>query len=234
MTSDFKVNYGAVQHKYHGSNNTSRQCSQHGDDHFHFVKKTVMIMIIIFLSFAWIFMWSGTSLNVSFRNSFSPVIFSTIVTDSADYDSLLFIASNEYGPISILPYSWLSLEDALLIEPFKLTSLELSNALDGCIYNWKIYDDFHVYSSVAQSENKSSVLFQVNRTGVITLEVQEFCYGDKTASRSISPKVYVKYIRRELRSLNDRDREAFLDALYTLYQVSSKYAIEDRPNLTSV
>ena len=46
-------------------------------------------------------------------------------------------------------------------------------------------------------------------------------------TREKSVNMYVKYVRRELRTLSNRDREAFLDAAITLWKTSTRVGREE-------
>ena len=49
----------------------------------------------------------------------------------------------------------------------------------------------------------------------------EKCDDDDSANSILTQTVWVKYVRRELQSLTDDDREEFLDALHTLWEVNT-------------
>jgi hypothetical protein len=55
--------------------------------------------------------------------------------------------------------------------------------------------------------------------------VTEKVKGAVTREKSVN--MYVKYVRRELRTLSDRDREAFLDAAITLWKTSTRVGREE-------
>ena len=130
--------------------------------------------------------------------------------------------SNEYGiwdSSVMLPYPFLT--NALLAEPYKESIIILADTINDCTYGWsmiKINDNSTTYDGVSTD---GTIVFTLNTVGEYTFTVLESCSDISSSSRQLSMSVWVKYVRRELSTLNDIDREDFLDAFYTLWTVST-------------
>lgn len=131
--------------------------------------------------------------------------------------------SNEYGALStdVLPYSFL--EESVFAETYKVNTITLNYTLpSGCIYHYYIsgedgfemeeYTYFNYYD------------FLPTAPGQYQLSINVIC--DEVVVSSLSKTIWSKYIRRELSTLTDEDREIFLNAFATLWQVSTKEGIE--------
>lgn len=129
--------------------------------------------------------------------------------------------SNEYGiwdSTSMLPYSFL--QNAFLIEPHKETNIELVNYGTGCSIQWTLTDSSGVASSSGTSLN-GNMTVTIKTVGQYSLTAIEECGVTSESVRYLNAVIWVKYIRRELSSLNSQDREDFLDAFHTLWTVST-------------
>ena len=69
------------------------------------------------------------------------------------------------------------------------------------------------------------MFFKLEQTGVYSLKVTEKVKG--TTTRELVVNMFCKYVRRELRTLNDNDREAFLNAAVTLSKTSTRVGREE-------
>ena len=125
------------------------------------------------------------------------------------------VESPNYGvlkSVSMLP--WDAVAEPAKTQTISLTKLTIGNSevdLDDYEIEWELTDDLK-FEGV--SEN-----FQIDNVGVYTATVQ--ATESKTGkSYSQDFKLAVKYVRREIRSLSDDDRNTFLDALKTLYTLS--------------
>lgn len=136
------------------------------------------------------------------------------VRDESKYSSLQLRISDEYGTLSTLNYDWLA--DALLMAPFKASTISVVETMDGCDYDFKFQNETEALFSI-HSVSSSYVDVTANFTGWFTVSVKELC--DSEITRTLQKKIFVKYIRRELRSLSASDRNSFLTALWTLYNV---------------
>lgn len=107
-----------------------------------------------------------------------------------------------------------------MIEPYKETTIKLSGVSEGCSYAYTV-------TSVSDSSNTVSGETVVAGTeGEIRLtlvKVGEYMMtvSDSCSAEPLNQNVWVKYVRRELSTLNDVDREEFLDAFHTLWTVNT-------------
>lgn len=152
---------------------------------------------------------SSSSLSASFGSS--PV----------DGTILLLSASNEYGDTKGNKFAYPFLESALLAEPYKVAKISIDNGATGCAYSWKISDEQGELIEEGTAGSSSFVISNLKKVGKYSLSVTEYDCEDSSLSRSIEQEVWVKYVRRELTSLTDSDREAFLDAMSTLWKVNT-------------
>jgi hypothetical protein len=129
--------------------------------------------------------------------------------------------SNEYGiwdSTAMLPYSFL--QSAYLVEPYKETNIVLKNYRTDCSIDWALTDSSGVASLNGTSLN-GTMTVTVKTVGQYSLTAKEQCGEASTPDRYLHAVVWVKHVRRELSSLNDQDREEFLDAFHTLWTVST-------------
>jgi hypothetical protein len=128
--------------------------------------------------------------------------------------------TNDYGLYnsnSMMPYPFLL--DSFLVEPYKETTVVLDGTTSGCSYDWS-------FTKVTDGKIKSNgtnkdgnIIVTLSLVGEYNLAVLEDCGSD--SSEEFNMSVWVKYVRRELTTLNDVDREEFLDAFHTLWTVST-------------
>jgi hypothetical protein len=95
--------------------------------------------------------------------------------------------------------------------------------MGSCHYAWaltSVSDDGIDHSGISLTD---SFNVQPQATGQYTFTVDEVCHSSTstTESRKVSKDVWVKYVRRELTTLLDDDREEFLDAFHTLWTTST-------------
>lgn len=145
----------------------------------------------------------------------------TIFESTSESLSLSAI-SNAYGLWSqnqMLPYTFLI--DSFLIEPYKETSISIADPNADCLYNWSFTSK--TTGDVASSGSTSDGNFVVTLKTVseYQMDISELCGGSNVAERTLSNPIWVKYVRRELSTLTDNDRETFLDAFHTLWTVST-------------
>lgn len=117
-------------------------------------------------------------------------------------------------------YPWL--KDIKLVEPYRETTLAVTNALDGFEYRWTIRPEYGDESAVMEVSGVKAVIVLKKLDGhVISLE--EIDSAGKVMRR-LDETVIVKYVRREIRTLTDSEREELLDAVrcvcvYQGYQI---------------
>jgi hypothetical protein len=138
-----------------------------------------------------------------------------------DSDSLTLSASDEYGDTSASKFPYPFLVGALLASPYKTTTFSVTNAGTGCVYKWAVRD---LDGNVVDKGTATTATFstsELKTVGEYTVSVAESNCVDTDDSRTVNQSVWVKYVRRELSSLTDADRETFLNAFSTLWTVNT-------------
>lgn len=108
-----------------------------------------------------------------------------------------------------LDYPWL--KDVKLVEPHRETTLLVENHREGFSYQWEVRgsssaDEVH---TVAVG-HAAIVIFPQLEENIVTLqEVDE----SGTVTRRLDEVVMVKYVRREIRTLTDDEREELFDSV---------------------
>lgn len=138
----------------------------------------------------------------------SPVV----ELDGEPNGDLTFTAMNDYnrrGDIIGRGYAWL--EGHHLVEPHRATTLAIELPVEGRVYTWDIMETRNIAKAIGQFEGTSvEVTFEsAPEYTVILLEKR----ADGTVSRSLTKNVYCKYVRREIRSLFDDERNEMFDAM---------------------
>ena len=142
---------------------------------------------------------------------------SSVVGDVADdNETLEFTALNFYHIRDGKPgqdYPWL--KDVKLIEPHRDTTLAVVGPREGMNYRWEVRAGGSSSSGVRE--------VQVTATGAVTIVVLteldenvvvlEEVNGDGQVTKRLEETVLVKYVRREVRTLTDDEREELLDAV---------------------
>ena len=156
------------------------------------------------------------------------------VTTVTDANPLTFKVMNHAYPDSgSARFAYPFLESAHLMEPYRQNTVYVTGVAETCTVAWmmkgldsKTGDSKWVGDQVQYDATAGAHTFAVlpKVTGKYSIEVQEVCAD--AFQRSAASTVWVKYVRRELSSLNGADREEFLDALKTLWDVNTREGIE--------
>ncbi|CAM9421765.1 unnamed protein product [Ectocarpus sp. 6 AP-2014] len=113
-------------------------------------------------------------------------------------------------------YPWL--QDVKLVEPHRETTLSVASPRDGYDYIWEVRsgntDDTEVRASARGAE--ALITLTILDDNVITLKEVN---SDGEIMRQLDELVMVKYVRREIRTLTDDEREELFDAMFTLWDV---------------
>ena len=127
--------------------------------------------------------------------------------------SLRVIASNEeYGRNNVTQYPFLFRKDAAVAEPHRLTTFSAEPAAGaGSEFVWYLDDE--------ELGHGGAVTTVFTATGTRALKV-EYVSNGKIAGELVVD-VYVKYVRRELRTLSAEDRKRWLRAAATLWRVDT-------------
>ena len=138
-----------------------------------------------------------------------------------DVAALEFTALNFYHVRDGKPgqdYPWL--KDVKLIEPHRDTTLAVVGPREGFDYRWEV-------RAGGSSGSGGVGEVQATATGAVTIVVLthldenvvvlEEVDGDGRVTNRIEETVLVKYVRREIRTLTDDEKEELLDAVSILY-----------------
>lgn len=109
-----------------------------------------------------------------------------------------------------LDYPWL--KDMKLIEPHRDTTLSVSSPRDGYEYIWEVRggdSDKGDLRATASGAETVVVLTMLDDNMITLKEVN----SDGEVVRQLDEMVMVKYVRREIRTLTDDEREEVLDAV---------------------
>ncbi|CAM9494069.1 unnamed protein product [Ectocarpus sp. 6 AP-2014] len=116
-----------------------------------------------------------------------------------------------------LDYPWL--KEVKLIEPHRETTFTVSSPRDGFEYRWTVRGadaDKDDVRAEASGDETVMILTVLDDT---MIDLEEVNTETGVVVRRLEEKVMVKYVRRELRTLTDEEREELFDAMYTLWTV---------------
>mmetsp|Transcript_8163 Transcript_8163/g.9736 ORF Transcript_8163/g.9736 Transcript_8163/m.9736 type:complete len:649 (+) Transcript_8163:73-2019(+) len=162
----------------------------------------------------------GTLNNVS-----SNMTKSQSLTETEDY-SLQIEFSNEYTATNGHPatdYHWV--RDGFLVEPHRYTSLAITGVPDSL-------DQSKLSTScVATHQQSGDKVFGIN-AGSVDCQIKFLKVGDYTVQASVissetdeimttTVDVQSRYVRRDIRKLTEDDKQAYLNAARTLYDITT-------------
>lgn len=98
-----------------------------------------------------------------------------------------------------------------IVEPYMVTTFYVSNPQSGYDYKWYV-DGWH-------KDDGESVDISFSQEAGITSEVTVKAMENDEEKSSSTIKVITKYVRREIRAMNDQDREAFFQAVAVMQRV---------------
>ena len=102
------------------------------------------------------------------------------------------------------------LKDVKLIEPHRETTLSISSPRDGHDYLWKVRGvEAEDLRATARGAEAVVVLTELEENTITVTEVD----AAGVAVRQLEETVMVKYVRREIRTLTDDEREELFDAV---------------------
>ena len=142
-------------------------------------------------------------------------------------DGLFAEVTNEYSGMGtkMLPYPFL--KDAVLMEPYRESTVTLKGFTPGCNLEYTltgVTDDSIILSQQIKKSEDGVFTVKPTKTGQYVLHAEQTCDDDVDGQqkKQMTQTVWVKYVRRELMTLTDEDREEFLDAFRTLWDVTTK------------
>ncbi len=134
------------------------------------------------------------------------------VEAAAELDALSFEASNFYHARDGKPaqdYPWLN--GVKLIEPHRETTLSVASPRDGHEYLWEVRGEGEEgeLRATASGAEATMILTELNENMITVKEVNV----EGLVVRQLQERVMVKYVRREIRTLTDDEREELFDAV---------------------
>lgn len=180
--------------------------------------------------------WGPTHQMPSFVPSLQPSVPIVSPTFMPTRASTRIIIRNEYNDISKdkekLAYPFIT-NETYLMEPLRSHEIDVTDAIDAqgrsldltCSVKYNFILNMTGKTETKDESEKikgSDGLFSSKfnltpgTTGFFLLEIQQAC-----SNFSFVAPVYVKYVRRELSTLTETDREEFLDALYELWATNT-------------
>ena len=145
-------------------------------------------------------------------------------------DGFIAYVTNEYSvPQTLITFPYPFLEDgSLLMEPYRASTVTIEGITTGCDMYWNLAHTKYPEIVLHGDEEDSNFSFIVTpiKTGLYILTVEESCSHYASSIRKLKQMVWVKYVRREILSLNEKDRDEFLDAFRVLWDVPTQIGIE--------
>lgn len=146
-----------------------------------------------------------------------PIVAPSPSQQEGPLSKLEFTAVNPYHVRDGKPavdYPWL--KDVKLIEPFRETTLSVTSPREGFEYRWVVHG--HAPGEAEQrveavGETAVVVCTVLDENNVMLDEVD---VATGAVVRRLEEKVMVKYVRREIRTLTDDEREELFDAVRML------------------
>ncbi|CBN79225.1 TYRosinase family member (tyr-4) [Ectocarpus siliculosus] len=130
-------------------------------------------------------------------------------------------------------YPWL--KDVKLIEPHRETTLDVETPRDGFEYRWKVllgapvsitdsapassFEEEGVTEEVVATASGAEAVVVFTHLGENSVSLEEVNSDTGVVTRRLQEKVMVKYVRREIRTLTDDEREELFDAMFALWEV---------------
>lgn len=135
---------------------------------------------------------------------------------SAPLSPLEFTALNFYHKRDGKPgqdYPWL--KDIKLIEPHRETTLAVVNPREGFEYNWKIWplESSRRESGATIEVSGAEVLVVIRTLDKHVVNLEEVNVSSKRVTKGLEEGVMIKYVRREIRTITEEEREELLDAV---------------------
>jgi hypothetical protein len=124
-------------------------------------------------------------------------------------------------------YPFLGTGEGLLIEPHRTSTLSVTSPVEGATYTWSVGKSLKGSLQLSDLSDEVEVIegtesLEVTRgaTGAYSLVLTETI--NDVVTRTSTFTLHSKYVRRELRTLTEEHREAYLKAASTLWKVSTK------------
>ena len=140
-------------------------------------------------------------------------------------DGLYAVVTNEYSDTETKMFPYPFLTDAILMEPYRDSTVTMQGFTSGCNLEYTltgVTDPKIVLTERFEQSEDGVFQIQPTKTGQYNLHIEQTCDEDRSNDQVFEQSVWVKYVRRELLSLTDEDREEFLDAFRALWEVTTR------------
>lgn len=156
--------------------------------------------------------WEEKSFVTFGENTGQKVPFTTKIASTNAVPPLEFTAMNIYHARDGKPgdgYPWL--ENVKLIEPYRNTTLTVTNPREGFRYSWEVRDGSRAEKPYLVASGEETVV-SLSRLELNLLSLEEID-SEGMVARRLDEAVMVKYVRREIRTLTEAERTELLDAV---------------------
>lgn len=147
------------------------------------------------------------------KDAEQPDIVVNDAAQNAENGELAFVALNDYtrrGDVVGVGYPWL--EGRILVEPYRETSLEVVEPREGMVYYWSIVETHSPNVGLGEfTGDKVTCVFTT--ASEYTVALLEIHAEDNQLSRMLTVDIFCKYVRREIRSLFEGERDELFDAM---------------------
>lgn len=118
------------------------------------------------------------------------------------------------------------LDGVQLAEPHRDTTVYVESPLDGHNYAWEVRQTDKDQSVIASATGaQATVVFTQLDWNIVTLRETDEA---GVVTREISESVMVKYVRREIRTLTDDERNELLDAVRNIFKIVCLHSWRER------
>jgi len=212
------TNYGAIPAPKELLRSTEPNGSKKGSSNYSWHLKLTVSIVALCATLATFLQFHGSTQIISHLQNLEQAFNLT----SSGIEELGFEALNKYTVkygASASYYPWV---DAPVLEPYREATFAVTGSDDAMSYNWEL---------LGQEENEAT-LYNGNSLTITfkSLDVFQISIVERDAanvtSRNFVGKVIVRYVRRELRTLDEDDREMFMQAAAKLWSVSMSDGME--------
>ena len=199
-----KKEYASYENIENGWESSNASTVDKQKKYFPYIYITVFIMATFLIGY-----YAGPHIDIETLLTFSSLMGASKSSTGSSPSISIY---NEYTidrPLSG-GYPW-----EYIVEPYKVTTLEVTNPNSEVTYKWYI-DGWHQGDGTVITTAFTEVTGKYH-----TINVQMIASSGKVMGSS-SISVMCKYVRREIRELIDQDREAFFQAVAILQRVPTQ------------
>lgn len=121
-----------------------------------------------------------------------------------------------------LAYPWVG-DATFLVEPHRETALSAIHPREGFEYRWEVRDGSAAGTVTTAAANGAKAVALFTRLDENVIKLEEVRNVDGEMTRWLEETVLVKYVRREIRTLTDDEREELLDTVGRIWGKECEY-----------